>query len=310
MSQFEGRVAAVTGAGSGIGRALALGLARRGADLALSDVNEVGLAETAREAEKLGVSVHQRKLDVADRDAVFTYADEVAAHFGKVNQIYNNAGIGFARPVLESEMADYDRMLSVNLWGVIHGTRAFLPHLVTSGDGHVINISSLNGYMAMAEMSHYCTSKFAVRGFTESLRMEMLMDRLPVRVTCVHPGGVSTAIAASSLEHARELGIPISPEDEQRLRRYERKMLRMPPERAADIILKGVARNRGRVRVGNDAVAIDLLVRALPSLYPRIVGAMTKRVLPRPERRAQPAPAPPPAGNGSAPNRGSVGATS
>jgi NAD(P)-dependent dehydrogenase (short-subunit alcohol dehydrogenase family) len=166
MSAFAGRVAVVTGAGSGIGRALALGLARRGARLALCDVDEAGLAETARAAGALGAEVHTARVDVGLRGAVHAYADAVASRFGAVNQVYNNAGIAFSRPVLDSEYADYERVFAVNLWGVIHGTKAFLPHLIASGDGHVTNISSLNGYMAQADMSHYCTTKFAVRGFT------------------------------------------------------------------------------------------------------------------------------------------------
>src|SRR6476469_7426535 len=168
MSSVRGKVAVVTGAGSGIGRALASELAARGARLALSDVDEAGLAETAELASAAGADVHTQRVDVSDRAAVEAYASTVAAHFGVVHQIYNNAGIAFARPLLETTYEDYDRVLGVNLWGVIHGTKAFLPHLVESGDGHVVNVSSLNGYMAQDRMSHYCTSKFAVRGFTEA----------------------------------------------------------------------------------------------------------------------------------------------
>jgi NAD(P)-dependent dehydrogenase (short-subunit alcohol dehydrogenase family) len=278
MSGFEGRVAAVTGAGSGIGRALSLGLARRGARLALSDVDEAGLAATARAAEELGAQVHTARVDVGDRAAVHAYADAVAAHFGGVNQIYNNAGIAFSRSVLESEYADYERVLGVNLWGVIHGTKAFLPHLIASGDGHVVNISSLNGFMAQGEMSHYVSSKFAVRGFTETLRMEMLAEGHPVRVTSVHPGGVRTNIADKALEAARELGMEVTAEHEQRRRLYNEKLLRMSPDEAAEIILRGVERNRPRVLVGNDARLVDLMVRAFPAGYVRAVLASTKRL--------------------------------
>jgi NAD(P)-dependent dehydrogenase (short-subunit alcohol dehydrogenase family) len=276
MSGFEGRVAAVTGAGSGIGRALAVALARRGAKLALSDVDEAGLAETARLAQ--GAEVHQARLDVADRTAFEAYAAEVAAHYGRVNQVYNNAGIAFSRTVLESEWSDYERVLGVNLWGVIHGTKAFLPHLIASGDGHVVNISSLNGFMAQGEMSHYVSSKFAVRGFTETLRMEMLAEGHPVRVTSVHPGGVKTNIADKALEAARDLGMEVTAEHEQRRRVYNEKLLRMSPDEAAEIILRGVERNRPRVLVGNDARLVDLMVRAFPAGYVRAVLASTKRL--------------------------------
>ncbi len=278
MSTIQGRVAAVTGAGSGIGRELALGLARRGARLALSDVGEAGLAETARAAEALGAQVHTQVVDVADRDALEAWAGAVVDRYGVANQIYNNAGIAFSRTILTSEVADYERVLGVNLWGVINSTKAFLPHLIASGAGHVVNISSLNGFMAQGGMSHYCTSKFAVRGFTETLRVEMIEGRHPVRVTCVHPGGIKTNIATAALNAARDAGEEISPAEEARQRHYNEKLLKMPPEDAAETILKGVEGDRGRVLVGNDAKLVDLLVRAVPSVYPRGVAAMTKRL--------------------------------
>jgi NAD(P)-dependent dehydrogenase (short-subunit alcohol dehydrogenase family) len=183
VSAVEGKVAVVTGAGSGIGRALALELARRGARLALSDIDDSGLAQTAAQiaAEIPAAPVHTQLLDVSDREATGIYADTVASHYGVVHQIYNNAGIGGSRTVLENDFALYEHVLAVNLWGVIHGTKWFLPHLISSGDGHVINVSSLNGYMAQDELSAYCTSKFAVRGFTETLAIEMHKAKLPVR---------------------------------------------------------------------------------------------------------------------------------
>jgi NAD(P)-dependent dehydrogenase (short-subunit alcohol dehydrogenase family) len=277
MSRIEGRVAVVTGAGSGIGRALALGLAQRGARLALSDVDEAGLAETADTAQRLGADVHRERLDVSDAAAFASYADAVVARFGVANQLYNNAGIAFSRSVLESELADYERVFGVNLWGVIHGTKAFLPHLIASGDGHVVNISSLNGFLAQGDMSHYCTSKFAVRGFTETLRTEMLQGRHPVRVTVVHPGGVKTRIASNAMESARALGLPVTAADEARRRLYEEKLLKLPAETAAKIILDGVERDRPRVLVGNDAKLVDVLVRALPATYIKVAAAATKR---------------------------------
>lgn len=280
MSQFAGRVAAVTGAGSGLGRALAVGLARRGARLALSDVDDAGLAETAGLAGQYGGAVHTARVDVADGDAVHAHAGEVAARFGAVHQVYNNAGIAFSRPVLESEPADYERVLAVNLWGVIHGTKAFLPHLIASAEGHVVNVSSLNGYMAQGDLSHYCAAKFAVRGFTEALRVEMLATGHRVRVTVVHPGGVRTAIAANALARARASGLEVTPADEARARLYEAKLLRMPADRAAEIILRGVERDRPRVLVGSDARIIDLVVRAMPSRYPRLVAGAWRRMLP------------------------------
>ncbi|MDQ8044485.1 MAG: SDR family NAD(P)-dependent oxidoreductase [Solirubrobacteraceae bacterium] len=283
MSTISGRVAVVTGAGSGIGRALALELARRGAKLALSDVNEDGVAETASQAKALGsADVVSGKLDVSDRQAFFAYADEVVSHFGVVNQIYNNAGIAFSRTVLESEMEDYDRVFSINLLGVITGTKAFLPHLIASGAGHVVNVSSLNGIMAQPEMSQYCAAKYAVRGFTETLRMEMLMARTPVQVTVVHPGGVKTNIATAAAEAQLAREGDDDPElratADARTKLYNEKFLKMPASKAAEIILRGVEKNKARVVVGNDARALDLLVRAAPTRYQAEVTKALRRM--------------------------------
>ncbi|HUR85947.1 MAG TPA: SDR family NAD(P)-dependent oxidoreductase [Solirubrobacteraceae bacterium] len=287
MSGFPGRVAVVTGAGSGIGRGLALGLARRGARLAICDIDEAGLAETAARAEQFGAKVLTARVDVSDAGAVAGFADEVVARFGVVNQVYNNAGIAFNKTILDSDLEQYERVLGVNLWGVIHGTKAFLPHLIASGEGHVVNISSLNGFMAQSEMSHYCASKFAVRGFTETLRAEMTDARHPVSVTCVHPGGVRTEIATNALELMREGGLPITAADEARRRVYNEKLLRMSPDRAADIILEAVARDRPRVLVGSDAKGVDLGVRAFPALYPRVAATVMKVILATGRRRAR-----------------------
>jgi NAD(P)-dependent dehydrogenase (short-subunit alcohol dehydrogenase family) len=278
VSSPAGKVAVVTGAGSGIGRALALGLAGRGARVAISDVNAEGLSETAAAIVRSGVEApHQQTLDVSDRSAFEAYAASVSEHFGVVHQIYNNAGIAFSRSVLETDYADYERVFAVNLWGVIHGTKAFLPHLIASGDGHVVNVSSLNGFMAQGGMTHYCASKFAVRGFTESVRMEMLSGGLPVKVTSVHPGGVKTDIADAALRAAKQVGLPVTEAEERRRRFYNEKLLRMDPAQAARIVLDGVEAGRPRVLVGSDAKLVDGLVRLLPSRYPRLVVALDKR---------------------------------
>jgi NAD(P)-dependent dehydrogenase (short-subunit alcohol dehydrogenase family) len=280
MSKVDGKVCAVTGAGSGIGRALALHLAGRGCSLAVSDVNAPGLEETASLARAAGApDVLVTTLDVSDRDAFFAWAEEVVQHFGRVHQIYNNAGVAHSRPVLESEWEDYERVLSINLFGVIHGTQAFLPHLIASGDGHVVNVSSLNGIMAQPEMSHYCASKYAVRGFTECLRMEMQEAGHRVGVTSIHPGGIKTNISAAALQHARDSGAEITEKHEARDRLYREKLLKMEPTEAARIIVHGVEGNKVRVLVGNDAKAMDAVVRAIPSGYGRVLMAATKRML-------------------------------
>jgi NAD(P)-dependent dehydrogenase (short-subunit alcohol dehydrogenase family) len=271
MSLIAGKVAAVTGAGSGIGRAVSLELAHRGArGVAISDVDAAGLAETERLLAPLAGETLSTAVDVSDREAVHAWAQAVAERFGVVHQIYNNAGIASGHTVLESQWAEYEKVIAVNLWGVIHGSKAFLPHLIASGDGHVINVSSLNGYFAQTKLSAYVTTKFAVRGFTETLRAEMLAAGEPVAVSVVHPGGVKTSIATNALTQAAQLGIEATEADRKRSEVYNDKLLRMDPARAAQIICDGVERDRPRIRVGNDAVLIDLIVRLFPSLYPRL----------------------------------------
>ncbi|EFQ82480.1 oxidoreductase, short chain dehydrogenase/reductase family protein [Aeromicrobium marinum DSM 15272] len=269
------KVAVITGAGSGIGRALAIELSARGARVSGCDLSEDALKETSSLCRG---ELHQAVVDMGERDAVREYAAEVADHFGQVHQIFNNAGIAFNSLILDSEWADYERVLRVNLHGVVHGTQAFLPHLIASGDGHVVNVSSMNGYLALPGMSHYCTSKFAVRGFTESLRTEMLLDRHPVRVSVVHPGGVATNIADSAVAHARAAGVEITPAKEARARTYREKLLTMDPQRAARIIVDGVEKGRPRIRVGQDAIVVDRIVRLLPSSATRMAVHIERRL--------------------------------
>jgi len=279
MSKVEGKVAVVTGAGSGIGRALALELTRRSAKVAISDQNEPGVQETAELVRDLGGDPHVTALDVTDRAAFLTYAATVVGRFGQVHQIYNNAGIASGKRVLEADFALYEKVFAVNLWGVIHGTKAFLPHLIASGDGHVINISSLNGYMAQAELSAYCTTKFAVRGFTETLRLEMTQDKKPVQVTVVHPGGVKTGIATNALTHAAEVNMTVTDADRKRVKIYNEKLLKMDPAQAANIIIDGVESNKARVRVGNDARLVDVIVRFFPVGYQRVTLLLDRLTL-------------------------------
>lgn len=278
MSSVRDKVTVVTGAGSGIGRRLALELARRGARLAISDVNEAGLGETADQAKALGAEVHTARLDVADREAVIAYAEAVEEHYGVVHQIYNNAGIASSGTVLDGEWSEYDHVLGINLFGVINGTKAFLPALVRSGDGHVVNVSSLNGIMAQPGMSAYCTAKFGVRGFTETLRGEMLASGQPVAVTVVHPGGVKTNIATAAFERGSAAGRTTAA-DERRVKAYNEKLLKMPADRAATIIVDGVEGGKPRVLVGNDAKLVDLFVRLVPRVYPAALVRFGGKVL-------------------------------
>ncbi|WP_068271482.1 SDR family NAD(P)-dependent oxidoreductase [Aldersonia kunmingensis] len=274
MSSFTGKVAVVTGAGSGIGRALSVELARRGAKLAISDIDTEGLAETARQCEAIGAEVKQDRLNVAEREAVLLYADEVKAHFGKVNQIYNNAGIAHHGEVETTAFKDIERIMDVDFYGVVNGTKAFLPHLISSGDGHVVNISSLFGLIAIPGQSAYNAAKFAVRGFTEALRQEMLISGHPVKVTCVHPGGIKTAVA-------RNATVNEGADQESFAQLFDRKLAIHTPEYAATTILGAVEKGHGRVLIGYEAKALDLLVRATGSWYQRLVAFSTKRLIPQ-----------------------------
>jgi NADP-dependent 3-hydroxy acid dehydrogenase YdfG len=273
MSSFEGKVAVITGAGSGIGRALALNLATKGARLALSDIDTDGLAETVRRAEALGANVKSDRLDVAEREAVLAYADAVVAHFGTVHQVYNNAGIAYNGDVEKSEFKDIERIMDVDFWGVVNGTKAFLPHVIASGDGHIINISSLFGLIAVPGQSAYNAAKFAVRGFTEALRQEMLVAKHPVKVTCVHPGGIKTAVARNATvadgQNAQTLA-----------EFFDKWLLIHSPEMAAETIVNGVRKGRPRVVIGWEAKAVDVLARIIGSSYQRIVAAGVAKFFP------------------------------
>lgn len=275
MSGFRGKVAAITGAGSGIGRALALELAARGARLALADWDEDGLRESESLLEARGAEVVASRVDVSDRVSVAEFATQTAQRFGSVHQIYNNAGIsGNGRTILDNDYAAIERVLAVNLWGVIHGTREFLPHLIASRDGHVINTSSAYGIAASPHDGPYSASKFAVRGFTEALRCEMLLAHHPVAVTVVHPAGVRTKIARSAWR--TEDVTQFSEEEKRRADVYEQKLLTADPSDVARQILAGVEKRRGRVLVAG-AQGIDRLVRLLPEQYPKFVVQFNRR---------------------------------
>jgi NADP-dependent 3-hydroxy acid dehydrogenase YdfG len=274
MKTLDDKVVVVTGAGSGIGRALAQDLAARGARLALSDVDEAGLAETARLVEAAGVrEVRTDRLDVADRAAFASYAAAVAAHFGRVNVVVNNAGVALAGDFEHLDYDDLDWIVGVNFWGVVHGTKEFLPHLIASGDGHVVNISSLFGLVSMPGQSAYNATKYAVRGMSEALREEMLVAGHPVGVTVVHPGGIKTAIARNARVSDQE-------DQAETARFFDEKLARMTPERAAEIIVKGVLGDKARVLVGLDAHALHHLAKLTGSRYQDIVARASRRVLP------------------------------
>ena len=274
MRTLDGKVVVITGAGSGIGRELALQCADRGAVLALSDWDEVGLVETARLAGPRSLhEVRTEKLDVRDRDAMRAYAASVRDEHGRVNMIVNNAGVALHGDFEEVGYDDFEWVMDVDFWGVVQGTKEFLPHLIESGDGHVVNISSLFGLLGMPGQTAYNSAKFAVRGFTEALRQEMLIAKHPVKVTCVHPGGIKTAIARNARTTA-------SHDQAQVARHFDTKLARMSPARAAKIILAGVLAEKPRVVVGGDAKVLDVAVRVVGPRYQDVIARLATKLAP------------------------------
>lgn len=273
MKSLNDKVVVITGAGSGIGRALAVEAARRGSRVAISDVNETGLNETVALVKEAGGEVKADKLDVADRAAFLAYADAVVDHFGRVNVIINNAGVTMTGDFEDMTLDEFDWIMGINVDGVVTGTKAFLPHLIESGDGHVVNISSLFGLVSMPGQSAYNASKYAVRGFTEALREEMLINGHKVGVTCVHPGGIKTGIARNGRKTAGQNSEAID-------RLFEEKLARMTPEKAAKIILKAVEKNTARQLVGFDAHLVHNFGKFTGSRYQDLIALGSKRVIP------------------------------
>jgi NAD(P)-dependent dehydrogenase (short-subunit alcohol dehydrogenase family) len=268
--QLENRTAVVTGAGSGIGRALAVSLGRRGCHLALADINEAGLEQTARmvEAPELRLSLH--RLDVADREAVAGFPEVVQDAHPGVDLLFNNAGVALGGTFEQVRLEDFEWLFEINFWGMVRMTRAFLPLLKASDDARVVNLSSVYGLAAPPGQTAYAASKFAIRGFSEALRHEL--EGSAVGVTVVHPGGVATAIADSA---RLPPGTPAG--EAARGRAAANKLLTMPPEEAGEIIVRGVERRLPRVLVGSDAKLLSLIVRLAPVSYWRLLRQFAPR---------------------------------
>ena len=263
MTAISGSAAAVTGAASGIGRALALELAKRGCDLALADRDEAGLQTLAAEIGRDGarkVSVH--KVDVGEPGQIKDFATAAIAAHPSLNILINNAGVALLGTFAEVDQAQMEWLININFWGVVHGTRAFLPHLSEQRAAHIVNVSSIFGIIAPPGQTAYCAAKFAVRGFSESLRHELAVANSPVKVSVVHPGGIATNIA----RNARSGGGVDNARRAESLDRFDA-MAKKSPAAAAVRIIEGIEKNQPRILIGSDARFMDLLQRFRPSTY-------------------------------------------
>ncbi|MCB1645428.1 MAG: SDR family NAD(P)-dependent oxidoreductase [Pseudomonadales bacterium] len=267
MSKFNQQVAAITGAGSGMGRSLAVALATRGCHVAIADVSEEGLAGTmaALEGHDVRVSCHQ--LDVADQAAFEAFGMKTLEAHGKVNMIFNNAGVSVTDSAAHMSRADFEWLMNINFWGVVNGTRTFLPLMPANEPCHIVNTSSIFGTIAVPSQSAYNAAKFAVRGYTYALRMELADSHPHVGVSCVQPGGVKTNIVRKSRYVVRENDAPTHDEI---IAKFD-SMAGLTADEAATVILRGVEKNKAQILVGRDARFIALLERLAPTGYMKLI---------------------------------------
>ena len=274
MKNLNGKVAVVTGTGSGIGRATAIELAKEGCQLAISDVNEKELEATRQTIEAMGTKVHAKVLDVADKKAFHDYANDVAEEFGQVNIVINNAGVAISATLENTNYEDFEWLMNINFWGMVYGSKAFLPHLKKSGEGHICNVSSVFGFMAPAGMGAYNASKFAIRGYNETLRAELDIEDCGVSLSSIHPGGIKTNIARDARldqETLDDLGM-----DRAKAHATFTSIAMTTPEGAAKTIVKGIKKNKMRILIGFDAHVIDWATRFTPILYRKLVSKVMK----------------------------------
>jgi len=274
MKKLEGAVAVVTGAASGIGRSLALRLARADCQLALADIDARGLADTVAAATAAGARATSHRVDVAALDQMTAFRDAVLGEHGGVDLLINNAGVALLGTVGEVSLDDIRWLVGINFWGVVHGVKLFLPALKQRPEAHIVNISSVFGLVAPPGNAAYCASKFAVRGFSESLAHELAGSN--VRVSTVHPGGIRTPIVT----HARAAAGVGNARRDDVITRFEQ-TARTTPDAAADRILRGIRRNEKRILIGGDARFLDRLQRLFPVRYWNIIGRVWPTDLPQ-----------------------------
>jgi short-subunit dehydrogenase len=278
MTAISGSAAAVTGAASGIGRALALELAARGCDLALADRDEAGLQTVAAEIAKAHVcEVSLHRVDVGEPGQIEEFAAAATAAHPRLNIVINNAGVALLGGFSEIDQAQMDWLFNINFWGVVHATRAFLPHLAKQREAHIVNLSSIFGIIAPPGQTAYSAAKFAVRGFSESLRHELAMANSPVRLSVVHPGGVSTSIVRNS---RTGIGVTDNARRAQSIDRFDA-VARTTPTAAALRIIEGIEKNAPRILIGNDARMMDLLQRFRPGTYWAVLAKRIEKMTAR-----------------------------
>ncbi|HEX8037364.1 MAG TPA: SDR family NAD(P)-dependent oxidoreductase [Ktedonobacterales bacterium] len=270
MKLEAGTVSAITGAGSGIGRALALNLSGKGCALALADIDAQSLEETAALARtEASPKVTTHRVDVSDWQAVQRFADEAVSQHGGVQLLINNAGVALGGTFDEITLDDFAWLMDINFWGVVYGVKAFLPILQRQSSAHIVNLSSVFGLAAPPGQTAYASSKFAVRGFTEALRAELRHTQ--IHVSTVHPGGIKTNIARNA-----RTGVTDPARIQAGQKQWE-KLLRIPPEQAAATIVRGITRNKARILIGNDARLLDMLSRLFPGRVGSMLAAQAER---------------------------------
>ncbi|MDA8852021.1 SDR family oxidoreductase [Hyphomicrobiales bacterium] len=285
MKTFQNKVSVVTGAGSGMGRYLALNLAQEGSDVVICDINQKALNETEDLIKAYNVSCSSLNLDLREKNNIDTLVEETISNHGKVDLLFNNAGVVTASPFLEMKESDWDWCNDLNYNSLVYCSRAFLPHLMKENESALVNTSSIFGIITTPNNTVYHATKFAVRGFTESLAMELRDD--PIQINCVYPGHIGTNIVLDARfkkeilltngEYAKDSnGKPLTVEDVGSTFRETG----MNPNKAAKIILKGVKKNKRRIFVGLDAKVMEIAQRLSPSHYIRIIPILNLLIFP------------------------------